>query len=139
MNGPQWLGGAPSFSLTVTPAEVLPLIRAAVAYPEDGRERIKLAAALAWLDWRLSTPENRFDTEEKRIAAAEAAGRAVAQLELWEGVTAPRDWTKDGEPYAGAYSYLAAAGFKRAGTRMYCLTFIRAYRNEFPGTEDTEG
>jgi hypothetical protein len=123
----------------VTPDEILPLVSAAVAWPEDGRERVKLAAALAWLEWRLSTPENRFDTEEKRIAAAEAAGRAVAQLELWEGVTAPRDWTKDGEPYAGAYSYLAAAGFKRAGTRMYALPFINAYRAEFTRPEDPEG
>jgi hypothetical protein len=80
-----------------------------------------------------------FDTEDGRLAAAEAAGRAVAHFEISSGHTAPRDWTKDGDPYAGAYSHLAAVGFTRLGCRMYALPFIRAYRAAFPATEDTEG
>lgn len=80
-----------------------------------------------------------FDTEEGRIAAAEAAGRAVAKFDIQNGHTTPRDWTKDSDPHAGAYSHLAAVGFTRYGCRAYALTFIRAYRNAFPATEDTEG
>lgn len=54
MSAPQWLGGEPSFSLTVTPAEALPLIRAAIVWPEDGPARIKLALALEWIEWKIS-------------------------------------------------------------------------------------
>lgn len=81
--------------------------------------------------------QNIFETEDGRIAAAEAAGHAVAVSEIRNGHTTPRDWTKDGDPYAGAYSHLAAAGFTRLGCRMYALPFIRAYKNAFPNTEDT--
>jgi hypothetical protein len=82
--------------------------------------------------------DEEFKTEEGRIAMAEAAGRRVARFELKEGHTEPRDWTKDDNPYAGAYSHLAAAGFTRIGTRMYVLTFIRAYRSEFPSTQEEQ-
>lgn len=84
-----------------------------------------------------------YETEDGRLAAAEAAGHAVAVFEIRNGHTAPRDWTKDGNPYAGAYSHLAAAGFTRLGCRAYVLPFIRAYRAAyeaaFPGTTNTEG
>lgn len=83
---------------------------------------------------------NTFETEDARLAAAEAEGRAVAQFEINAGHSVPRDWTKDDDPYAGAYSHLAAAGFTRLGARMYALPFINAYRAEFPAdTEATEG
>jgi hypothetical protein len=82
--------------------------------------------------------DDEFKTEEGRIAMAEAAGRRVAKFELKEGHNTPRSWEKDGDPYAGAYSHLAAAGFTRIGTRMYVLTFIRAYKSEFPDTGENE-
>ena len=70
------------------------------------------------------------DHEEMRETAQEA-GRDVARFEVKEGHTEPRNWEKDGEPYAGAYSHLAAVGFSRLGTRMYVLAFVDAYRSEF--------
>lgn len=76
-----------------------------------------------------------METEDQRLEAAITAGRNVAQHELKEGHTTPRSWDKDGNPYAGAYSHLAAAGFTRLGARMYVLPFIKAYRAEFPDTE----
>jgi hypothetical protein len=61
VSAPQWAGGGePSFTVTVTPAEVLPLVRAAIVWPEDGAARIKLALALQWLEWKLN-PEGRND------------------------------------------------------------------------------
>ena len=76
--------------------------------------------------------DEEYDIEEGRIAAAESAGRNVALFELRSGHTVPRDWSRDGDPYAGAYSHLAAVGFTRLGCRMYVLPFINAYRAEFP-------
>ena len=75
---------------------------------------------------------NAFETEEGRIAAAETAGRNVALFKLKSGHTVPRSWEKDGNPYAGAYSHLAAVGFTRLGCRSYVLPFINAYIKEFP-------
>jgi len=75
---------------------------------------------------------NRFETEEGRLEVAQAAGREQARFELSGGHTAPRDWSKDGNPYAGAYSHLAALGFTSLGCRTYALPFIDAYRREFP-------
>lgn len=70
-------------------------------------------------------------TEEKRIAAAEEAGRNVAGYEFRSGYKEPNTWEKDGDPYARAYSHLAAVGFTRIGTRMYAIAFVDAYRKEF--------
>jgi hypothetical protein len=53
VSAPQWLGGEPSFTVTVAPAEALPLVRAAIVWPEDSRESIKLSLALAYLEWKL--------------------------------------------------------------------------------------
>lgn len=83
--------------------------------------------------------DEEYDIEDGRIARAEAAGRAVAKFEISSGHSVPRDWTKDDDPHAGAYSHLVAAGFTRLGARMYALPFINAYRAEFPDTEATEG
>ncbi len=74
---------------------------------------------------------NVFETEEGRIDAAEAAGRNVALFEIRNGHTVPRSWELDGEPYAGAYSHLAAVGFTRLGCRAYVLPFINAYKQAF--------
>jgi len=69
-----------------------------------------------------------FDTEDGRLAAAEAAGRAVAYFEIRNGHTTPREnWDRDGDHNAGAYSHLAAVGFTRLGCRTYSLPFINAY------------
>jgi hypothetical protein len=82
--------------------------------------------------------DEEYDIEEARLTKAQEAGRKVAQFELKEGHKTPRSWEKDGNPYAGAYSHLAAVGFTRLGTRMYVLPFINAYKAEFPdaGKED---
>lgn len=70
-------------------------------------------------------------TEEERIATAQQAGRNVAGYEVRSGHTEPRDWDKDGQHNAGAFSHLAALGFSRIGTRMYSQKFVDAYRAEF--------
>lgn len=70
-------------------------------------------------------------TEDGRVAAAQAAGRNVARHEALAGHTEPRSWEKDDNPVAGAYSYLAAAGFTRLGARMFAVTFVDAYRQGF--------
>lgn len=72
-----------------------------------------------------------FETEDGRIAAAETAGRNVALFEIRNGHTTPRDWSKDGNPTAGAWSHLAAVGFTRLGCRAYSLPFINAYREAY--------
>lgn len=72
-----------------------------------------------------------MDTEEKRRAAAEEAGRNVAGYEFRSGYKEPRSWEKDGDPFAGVYSHLAAVGFSRLGTRMYAIAFRDAYVKEF--------
>jgi len=74
---------------------------------------------------------SNFETEDGRIAAAESAGRNVALFELREGHTEPRSWEKDGQPFAGAYSHLAAVGFTRFGSRAYSSPFVRAYLQAF--------
>lgn len=139
-NEPNWLGGKPSFSVTLTPGEIRALLRdtvlAAMKNESVSLQRVKLAMALEWLEWKFERENDiPIDPEDARISAAETAGRAVATHEIKAGHTAPRDWTKDGDPYAGAYSHLAAAGFSRIGARMYALTFIRAYLSQFPDTE----
>ena len=73
----------------------------------------------------------RFSTEEGRREIAQESGRGVARAEFEAGHTTPRNWEKDGEPYAGAYSYLAATGFSRLGCRTYSIPFVDAYREEF--------
>jgi len=70
-------------------------------------------------------------TEEKRIEAAEEAGRNVAKFEYKSGHKEPRSWEKDGDTFAGVYSHLAAVGFSRIGTRMYAIAFRDAYVKEF--------
>lgn len=72
-----------------------------------------------------------MSTEEGRLAAAQAAGRNVARHEALAGHTEPRSWEKDGDPVAGAYSHLAAAGFTRLGARMFAITFRDAYVQGF--------
>ena len=69
--------------------------------------------------------------EDGRVAAAQAAGRNVARHEALAGHTEPRSWEKDGNPFAGIYSHLAAAGFSRIGARMYAITFRDAYVQGF--------
>lgn len=95
---------------------------------EEGRARYR----------ELVTAEE-FATEEGRYNMAATAGRNVALFELRNGHTVPRSWERDGDIYAGAYSHLAAVGFTRLGCRSYALPFIRAYRNTFPATTETEG
>ncbi len=75
-----------------------------------------------------------LSTEEGRIAAAQEAGRNVARHEALAGHTEPRSWEKDGNPVAGAYSHLAAAGFTRLGARMFAITFRDAYVQGFYAT-----
>lgn len=75
-----------------------------------------------------------LSTEEGRIAAAQEAGRNVARHEALAGHTEPRSWEKDGNPVAGAYSHLAAAGFTRIGARMFAITFRDAYVQGFYAT-----
>jgi hypothetical protein len=75
-----------------------------------------------------------FSTEEGRIAAAQEAGRNVARHEALAGHTEPRSWEKDGDPFAGIYSHLAAAGFTRIGSRMFAITFRDAYVQGFYAT-----
>lgn len=70
-------------------------------------------------------------TEEKRIEVAEEAGRNVAAFEFKSGYMEPRSWEKDGDPFAGVYSHLAAVGFSKLGCRMYAITFRDAYVKEF--------
>ena len=70
-------------------------------------------------------------TEEQRLEAAITAGRNVALFEIRNGHTTPRNWDKDGEHNAGAFSHLAAVGFTRLGCRAYSQTFIDAYRATF--------
>lgn len=70
-------------------------------------------------------------TEEGRIARAQDAGRNVARHEALAGHTEPRNWEKDGDPFAGVYSHLAAAGFTRLGARMFAITFRDAYVQGF--------
>lgn len=59
MSDTQWLNGAPSFSVTLTPAEAMETVRGAVtaaafAAEQDSAERVKLSLALAWLEWKVS-------------------------------------------------------------------------------------
>jgi hypothetical protein len=72
-----------------------------------------------------------METEDQRLAAAIAAGRNVALFEIRNGHTTPRNWDKDGEHNAGAYSHLAAVGFTRLGCRTYSQTFVDAYLSVF--------
>lgn len=77
---------------------------------------------------------NDMTTEDGRVAAAQAAGRNVARHEALAGHTEPRSWEKDGDPFAGVYSHLAAAGFTRIGARMFAITFRDAYVEGFYAT-----
>jgi len=72
-----------------------------------------------------------FTTEDGRIAAAQEAGRNVAEFQIRNGHTTPQGWDKDGEHNAAAFSHLAAVGFTRFGCRSYSQTFIDAYRAVF--------
>lgn len=69
--------------------------------------------------------------EDGRVAAAQAAGRNTARHDALGGYTEPRNWEKDGNPVAGTYSHLAAAGFSRIGARMFAITFRDAYVQGF--------
>ena len=71
------------------------------------------------------------DTEESRIARAENVGRELARVEIQVGHRAPRNFERDGEPNAGMFSHLSAAGFTRLGSRMYSSPAIRAYLSEY--------
>lgn len=75
----------------------------------------------------------KFETEDARIEAAKEAARYVAEHEVKEGYTEPRNWDKDGVQNARAFSHLAAVGFSRLGTRMYSQTFVDEYRRTFYG------
>lgn len=72
-----------------------------------------------------------MDTEDKRLEAAERAGRLVAQAEIKDGHTTPRDWNQDGIANGRVFSHLAAVGFTRLGSRVYSQAFVDAYRKEF--------
>lgn len=74
-------------------------------------------------------------TEESRILKAESAGREQAAYEQANGHTEPRSFEKDGDPHAGAYSHLSAAGYSKLGARMYALPFIDAYKAAFTKEE----
>lgn len=74
---------------------------------------------------------HNFETEDARIAAAKVAARNIAAYEIRSGFTTPRDWNKDETQNARAFSYLAAVGFSRLGTRMYSQVFVDAYKAEF--------
>lgn len=74
---------------------------------------------------------HNFETEDARIAAAKVAGRNVAAHEIKSGYTTLRNWDKDGEHNARAFSHLAAVGFSRLGTRTYSQVFVDAYKVEF--------
>lgn len=68
-----------------------------------------------------------FTTEEGRIEAAKEAGRRVAEHQIKDGHTEPQNWDKDGVHNARAFSHLSAAGFTRAGSRLYSQVFVDAY------------
>jgi hypothetical protein len=96
--------------------------------PEDAADWYATEAdAQAYIDRKASS----LSTEDERIAAAQRAGRKVAQFEIKEGHTEPRNWDRDGVQNATAFSHLAAVGFSRLGTRMYSIPFVDAYREEY--------
>ena len=77
-------------------------------------------------------------SEEYRVSNAQRLGREQAEYEKSNGHTVPRSWEKDGDPHAGAYSHLTAAGYTKLGSRMYALPFIDAYRAAFPAHADAQ-
>lgn len=72
-----------------------------------------------------------FTTEEGRIEAAKEAGRRVAEFQIADGHEGPQSWDMDGVHNARAFSHLSAAGFTRAGSRLYSQVFVDAYRLTF--------
>lgn len=57
-NETQWTGGAPSFRLTVSPEDTTALLHdvmtAAITAEENSTQRLRLALALEWLNWKLA-------------------------------------------------------------------------------------